>query len=799
MEAHVPPPEKGLQFGPLTTACGLYAAFGGAASFLGWPLDVPRLADWGDTGVSIQPNTAILIALCGVALLLVQRGWGRPASMLGGLVALVGGATLLQHVVGADFGFNHQLLFDRPWGRAATVTPGRPGPPASSSLLLLGTALLVLGSSAPGPLRSRRLVPLAGLAVCALMTFGVSGFLFGARSFYAIPWLSAIALQTASMLIAVGMGVVTCVPDAQPMRLLASRSGAGMLARRALPALVLLPLTLGWLRMRGEDMGLYDPGTGRALLVVGLILLGLAVLWWPLLELARKEESERRARRAAREGEALVRTLGEAVPDLLWMTDADGTPLYQNPAWQGYTDLLPPTDHATGGPPDALDGAAPLRRLWVEARARGEPFRFETRLVRHDGEVRWFTGRTVPLQGEDGRIVRWVGTLADIHALKVAEEALRDNDRRKDEFLAILAHELRNPLAPLRNGLEMMRVASDPGIQERARTIMERQLAGMVRLVDDLLDLERISRGKFELRRKRVALAEVVQLAMETARPVIETRAHTVSIDAPGEPVFVDGDPTRLAQVVANVLDNAAKYTDQGGRITVVVGRDGEWAVVRIVDSGAGIPAQMLGRIFERFTQVDQELDRSPGGLGIGLSLVRELVELHGGNVEAQSAGRGRGSEFIVRLPIATPPPHQENGATDLDAARSPGARRVLVVDDNQDTATSLATLVELLGNETKTAFDGLEALATAESFRPDVVLLDIGMPKLDGLEVCRRIRARPWSGKTVVVACTGWGQEEDKRRSTEAGFDHHVVKPVDPATLRALLTLERGASRPAP
>ncbi|QEH38459.1 Sensor histidine kinase TmoS [Aquisphaera giovannonii] len=385
-------------------------------------------------------------------------------------------------------------------------------------------------------------------------------------------------------------------------------------------------------------------------------------------------------------------------------------------------------------------------------------------------------------------------------------QALRDADRRKDEFLATLAHELRNPLAPIRNGLQIMDMAAgDPQLVDEARALMERQVAHMVRLIDDLMDISRITRGKLVLRKERVELATVIRAAVDTSRPLIEASGHELSLTVPPRPIVLDADPTRLAQVFSNLLNNAAKYTEPGGDIALIAGRQGGDVVVTVRDNGVGIPPEMLPHVFGMFTQVDRSLERSQGGLGIGLSLVKGIVEMHGGAVEARSGGPGRGSEFVVRLPIAAAgAPKPAAGRAGPDAAGPAAARRILVVDDNEDAARSLARMLKLGGHEARTAHDGGEAVEAAERHRPEVILLDIGLPVMNGYDVARAIRARPWGGDVAIVALTGWGQEGDRRRSKEAGIDRHLVKPLDPAELEGLLAELQGrpetpASRPAP
>jgi PAS domain S-box-containing protein len=366
--------------------------------------------------------------------------------------------------------------------------------------------------------------------------------------------------------------------------------------------------------------------------------------------------------------------------------------------------------------------------------------------------------------------------------------ALRDADQRKDEFLATLAHELRNPLAPIRNGLEVLRLdGMGSDLFGEIRSMMERQLSQMVRLVDDLLDVSRITRNKLELRKEQVLLSTVLNSAVETSRPLMEQSGHNFSLEVPSEPIHLDADLTRLAQVFSNLLNNAAKYTEPGGQISLTgLINDGE-VEVRVRDNGLGIPAEALPRIFEMFSQVDGNMERAQGGLGIGLTLVRRLVAMHGGSVEATSDGPGKGSEFVIRLPVVESicQPATRND----DHATEPTAKwRILVVDDNKDAAISVGMMLKLLGHQTLTVHDGLAAVESAEKFRPDIILLDIGLPKLNGYDACRLIREQPWSKGMEVVAVTGWGQEEDRRRSREAGFDHHLVKPIELDSLRGLL-----------
>ena len=390
----------------------------------------------------------------------------------------------------------------------------------------------------------------------------------------------------------------------------------------------------------------------------------------------------------------------------------------------------------------------------------------------------------VNLQGE----AEWVvGTNLDVTERKQLEKAQQDADRRKDEFLALLAHELRTPLAPIRNSLELMKLASGNADQiERTRAIIERQVIQMVRLVDDLLDVSRIARDQLELKKERVELALIVQQAVEVCHPHCELAGHEITLALPPEPIFLDADPTRLLQVFGNLLTNACKFTKPGGCICLTAERQGHEVAITVKDTGIGIAPEMLSKVFDLFTQIDSSLERTAGGLGIGLSLAKRLSEMHGGTVTAHSEGQDRGSEFVVRLPIMVEMP--KPAPPTLGAPTPTTTRRILVVDDSQDAATTLAMLLDLGNNQTLMAHDGLEAVKQAEAFRPAVILLDIGLPKMNGYDACRAIREQPWGQDIVMIALTGWGKEEDRRKSKEAGFDGHMVKPVDYAALMKLL-----------
>jgi CheY-like chemotaxis protein len=377
----------------------------------------------------------------------------------------------------------------------------------------------------------------------------------------------------------------------------------------------------------------------------------------------------------------------------------------------------------------------------------------------------------------------------DISDLVQAEHALRETDQRKDQFLATLAHELRNPLAPIRNALQLMRMKTSESQQQWAQEVIHRQLAYLTRLVDDLLDVSRITRGRITLAREPLDVATLINRAVETIEPLLQEREHKLTLQIPPDPLRVDGDSTRLTQALGNVLGNAAKYTERGGRIDLLCTRQGTDVEIRIRDNGIGIPGDLLPRIFDLFTQLDRRSDHALTGLGIGLALVRRLVEMHGGSIIAFSDGAGTGSEFVIRLPLLGEEVVYADDKGDAQDDNAPSVpRRILLADDNVDALESLATVLRLRGHEVFSAPNGALALETAARHMPEVALLDIGMPLLDGYEVARRIRAEEWGKGVTLVALTGWGQESDRRRSQEAGFDTHLVKPLDLDQLTALL-----------
>ncbi|MGC4118005.1 MAG: PAS domain-containing protein [Myxococcales bacterium] len=511
----------------------------------------------------------------------------------------------------------------------------------------------------------------------------------------------------------------------------------------------------------------------------------------------------REAEEALRESEARFRQLADSMPQVVWTARPDGTVDYYNErvnelsgttqlpdgTWQWRAVLHP-------------DDAAATEATWAQALRTGVFYECAHRVHRTDGQYHWYLSRGVPVRDASGRLVRWYGTATDIDAQKQAEEALREADQRKTEFLGMLSHELRNPLAPIRNSLYVLDRVPPGGSQaRRSHEVIGRQVAHLSRLVDDLLDVTRISRGKIRLQRERMDLREVVRRAVEDHRTLFATAGIDLRLDASEDaPLPAQGDATRIAQVVGNLLANAAKFTPRGGHVGVALTGDGAGsAEIQVADDGAGIPAGLLAKLFEPFVQAEATLDRSKGGLGLGLALVKGLVELHGGRAFVHSNGPGKGATFTVKLPLEPESSAGDERPAGAAGVRQGTGRRVLVIEDNTDAAESLREALELDGHEVAVAAEGQDGVAKARALRPDVVICDIGLPGMNGYEVARTLRADPAMQRTTLVALSGYAQPEDLERSRAAGFFRHLAKPPDLGLLERTLQEARGPAPASP
>ncbi len=510
---------------------------------------------------------------------------------------------------------------------------------------------------------------------------------------------------------------------------------------------------------------------------------------------ARDITERKRTEAALQESERRFREMVDALPVAVYTTDVDGRLTHFNAAAAEFAGRTPDLGldrwcvtwklyNADGTPLPADE--APMATALKEARpVRG----MQGIAERPDGERRWFEPYPTPLFDATGRLSGGINVLVDITERKRAEEALKEADRRKDEFLALLAHELRNPMAPIRTGLELIRLSGDsPHTVRRVRAMMERQIRQMVRLIDDLLDVSRIASGKIVLQRAPSALGELVQSAIEAHRAAIEAARIDLTVDLPEQPAVIDVDATRFVQVLSNVLHNATKFTPAQGKVRVSVdlldSGGTPQAAISVSDTGIGISNELLPHVFDMFVQAEPATKRAHGGLGIGLALARRLIEMHGGEIVARSEGPGHGAVFTITMPLCTASALQAPPPTDFPLVAS----RVVIIDDNRDVATTTSMLVEQLGGSARMAHDAESGLTAIREFQPDIVFLDIGMPGMDGYETCRRIRQQPSPRPILVVAVTGWGQSQDKQRARDAGFDAHLTKPVDPAALANLL-----------
>jgi PAS domain S-box-containing protein len=529
-----------------------------------------------------------------------------------------------------------------------------------------------------------------------------------------------------------------------------------------------------WVARRGK---MHFDASGRPVLLAGVLI---------------DVTAQKLAEQALRKSERLYRAIGESIDYGVWVCDAAGRNTYVS---EPFLQLLGMTQEQAANfgwwePLHPAEVAATME-AWHECVRSGGNWYREHRLRGADGKYHAVLAKGVPIRDDNGNISGWAGINLDISRLKHTEDALREADRRKDEFLATLAHELRNPLAPIRNATKLLEA---PGADERqrqwGRDVIARQVQRMALLLDDLLDVSRITSGRLQLRKQPVDLASLVASAVETARPLIDSKQHVMEIVLPAEPVELEVDPLRLSQALSNLLTNAAKYTDPAGHIRLAASLDAGDLRLSVSDSGIGLKADAIPRLFEMFSQVDSPVDRAEGGLGIGLALVRGLVALHGGTVEAASEGPGHGSTFTIRLPRTGVVSQKRRPYTAAAISRPTAGPRckVLVADDNRDAAQTLALILKMSGYDVHLAISGREALAVASRERPDAMFLDIGMPDMSGYEVAGSVRGEAWGAHALLVAVTGWGQPNDKERARTAGFNHHLTKPVDLEHVEQLL-----------
>jgi len=695
---------------------------------------------------------------------------------------------LTQYSLSIDLRIDQWLVADHSTDR----WPGRTSVGMAISLLMIGTAYLILYSS-----REALTAQAILLAAVVIPITSIGGYLYQAPGWSPFYRTSVVSLHSAICTLFLCAGGLSLRPASGLTRLLLSDSIAGNVARRLLPAAILLPAAVGATILYGERMGVLSNALGFATLVTSSALFFATAVWIVTAVMLRTENAKSQAEstrdaaeRRLQVGEQRLRIALEAARLGTWEYLVESEELVtsvQCKAIYGLqaTDSFQYLDLIAYIVPDqrerVQDSAEQALRASTDYKEQ-----YEVRWP--DGSHHWILAYGRPLADESGITTRMVGVSLDVTESVHFREAMELADRRKDEFLATLAHELRNPLAPIRQAVKVARSDAASAAQRSwGLNVIDRQALHMAVLLDDLLDVSRITRGQLTLQRDWIDIGSVMEAATETAQPIIAAKGQHVRLNAPADSITVFVDPVRTAQMLSNLLINAAKYSGSGADITIGVELDLNWVRFRVRDNGIGIASDMLTKIFEMFTQVENDHARSGGGLGIGLALVRGLAELHGGSVTASSEGLGKGSEFLISLPRAATSNIPAISST--QTATQVSRRRILLADDNQDALETLKLLLELDGHEIRTASDGQRALALADQMVPEVMLLDLGMPGLSGFELAARVRERPWGNRVTIIAITGWGQAEDRRRSLEAGFNHHLTKPIELEVLRAILS----------
>lgn len=802
------------------------AFIGGAVTLFGWLTGLPRLTDWDGDGIAMLANTSLAMAVAGAgALLLLHeairlRRAGRIAIVaLGSIAAVIGGLTLVQHITGLNVGVDTFLV--RPaWGERAAASPGRMGPPASTTFLILGT-VLILGTFRRGQ-AARRAAAILALVATIPPLVAWTAYFYGADPLFSLPKYTGIARQTSALLLLLTGAMVVAIDEFGIGALLKRRDAAGAMVRRLLPLVIAVLFLTGWLGYRGFDAGLYAKEFGDAVLTVVRIVMFVALLWWTAHAIGAQIERRRSVEAALTESQERFRVMVDAIPQLAWMARPDGWIYWYNRRWYEYTGTTPEQMEGWGWQsvhdPASLPG---VMERWKASIATGQPFDMVFPLRGADGVFRPFLTRVEAVRNSRGEVLHWFGTNTDISEQQSAQDALRQTNRIKDEFLATLSHELRTPMSAILGWSQMLRAGSGGKAAtvadlEHGLEVIERNARLQSQIIEDLLEMSRILSGKVRLDVQSINLDDVVRAAVDAIRPSAEVKGIRLQLVSDPNIREVRGDPNRLQQVFYNLLTNAVKFTPKGGRIQVAVQRVNSHVEVSVSDSGIGIKPEFLHLVFERFRQQDASTTRSFGGLGLGLSISKQLVELHGGSIHAASAGEGLGATFTVQLPVAAAVLSPTDDGAEAGIRVHPAAAMwerpqaaaqadeqhlrgltVLVVDDERDARELLKRMLESRGAAVTTAASGADALEYLKAHRPSMLVCDIGMPGMDGYELIRTIRALPpeQGGKLPAIALTAFARSEDRTRSIRSGFQMHLSKPVETAEL--LASIDRLSERP--
>jgi PAS domain S-box-containing protein len=759
-----------------------YALVGGVVSLAGWVLDLPRLTDWVGTGISIQPNTCLAVILASAGLLCLSFERRRAAMVLGAIVAVLGGSALLEWITGLDFGIDRLLLFGRTWGAGGVVFPGRMGPPGATSWTIIGGALVLASRGA----RERRFAPKIALVPLGLSLLSLVGYAYGASALYALPRLTAIATQTSTFIFALSLAVILSVPERSPTSRFVERSAAGTLVRRMVPIAMLLPIALGFLRLFGQRADLYDLEFGTALRTVIEIVLLLGLLWWTARTI---KLQALRGEKDVRDREHLLAAVTENTRIGLVVVSPDHRYLYAN---QAYAEVFGLAEHEIVGRrlAEILPGTYEANvKPRLDKAFGGERVEYDLVLppAREGDPERAFAVVYEP-QVERGSVLNVIITVADVSERKRVEQALKRTSEMKDEFLSTLSHELRTPLHAILGWVRVLeKRPDDSGLVHEGIEVIARNAKAQADLIADLLDMSRIISGKIRLELDDVTLSEVIAKAIETVRPAADGKNICIETSLAPDADAVRGDAGRLQQVLWNLLSNAVKFTPKGGRIDVTLKRVESHVEIAVSDTGIGIHPRVLPHVFDRFRQGDATTTREHGGLGLGLSIVKQLVELHGGTVEGASAGVGKGATMTIRLPLALMRVRQRGGGgsgagnAGLDDVDLEGIT-VLAVEDQADARELLRIILERSHARVVTAGSVDEALRVLERAKPEIILCDIGMPGKDGYDFIAELRRR--KDDTPALAVTAFARAEDKIRALRAGYHGHIAKPIEPAEL---------------
>jgi PAS domain S-box-containing protein len=806
--------KRSLIFDLVRQAAAGFVALVGASVILGWALNSFWLKGGWWSGITVKTNTGIGLFLLGCSLWLAGMASVRlrvVGRVMGLAVLGLGTLTLGEHITGRNLGID-ELFFREPAGEAATASPNRVGPPASVCFMLGGLALLLLKGSRVEDESGRDFTSPLGVAIAVAALLPALGYLYGARELYGIAKYTGIALPTAVTFMVLGLGIVFARPNGRVLELLRAPTAGGALIRRLLAPALLLPPVLGYLRTVGQRADIYDSEFGRSLLVISFILIFAGLVWWSGRALDRADRERGRAAAAEKNSEE-ARLLSEAkfqrlanfIPQLAWMARPDGGIFWYNQRWHNYCGTR--LGELEGEGWQRVHDPVELPRVienWRAALAEGKSWEDTFPLRRHDGEFRWHLSRAMPFRDERGRIVMWLGTNTDIteqrrieqerQQLLESERAARTDAERasrlKDEFLSTLSHELRTPLNAILGWSQLLeRGPQSPQDVKEGLSAIARNARAQTQLVGDLLDMSRVLNGKLRIEARPMDLAEVISAAVGSVFPAAQAKGIRIETVVPAPMGPINADAARLQQVVWNLLSNSVKFTPAGGRVEVRLARIDGRAEIRVSDTGEGIKPEFQPHLFDRFRQADATTTRRHGGLGLGLALVKQLVELHGGGVSAVSQGEGKGATFTVWLPLCASLPDEA-----LAAPRQPEislrGTKVLLVDDEADTRRITGRILEEYQAQVIPAASAMEALDALERERPDALLSDIGMPGIDGYELIRMVRSlSPQRGGGIpAAALTAFARAEDCQRALLAGFQAHLAKPVAPAELVAMV-----------